>query len=316
MALQTKKIFLFPGQGTQYPGMTLDFWEKSSAVKELFALASDINGINIKALLTEADAEILKRADISQTTVTLANLSASRFMEEQGLMPDGVAGFSLGEYAALAVADVVGVEDCFRLVKVRGEVMQAAIDTIEGGAGMAAVIGLAPQTITALLAEWNIEGLFTANFNSSRQTVVSGTASALVEAEPLFKRNGAKRFVRLPVAGPFHSPLMQSAVERFAPVLEGVSFNDPHLPLYSNVTGKRITSGADAKWLALPQITSPVRWIDEEISIIADGFDVAFETGPGHTLAGFWKDMGNAIPCLAAGTVQDILDLFNNPIGC
>ncbi|MDR1215776.1 MAG: ACP S-malonyltransferase [Treponema sp.] len=307
-----KKIFLFPGQGSQYPGMALDFWEASSEVKKLFALASDVNGKDMKTLLAETDAAILKRSDVSQMTVTLANLSAMCFMKERGLAPDGVAGFSLGEYAALATAGVISTEDCFRLVKARGEIMQATVDGSEGGAlntGMGAVIGLSPQTITALLDEWNIDGLFAANFNSNRQTVVSGTASALAEAEALFKSNGAKRFVRLPVAGAFHSPLMRSAVERFALPLEGVLFNDPCLPLYSNVSGKRITSGAEAKRLALPHITSPVRWTDEEASIMADGFEAAFETGPGRTLAGLWKDANNAVPCHAAGTVQEILKI-------
>ncbi|MDR0786021.1 MAG: ACP S-malonyltransferase [Treponema sp.] len=307
---KTKRIFLFPGQGSQYPGMALDFWDASDGVRSLFALASDINGVDMKALLAETDAETLKRADVSQFAVTLANLSAALFMEERGLSPDGVAGFSLGEYAAMAASGVVSTEDCFRLVKARAGVMQATVDSIEGasfGAGMAAVIGLAPQTVTAFLAEWNIDGLFAANFNSNRQTVVSGTASALVKAETLFTKNGAKRFVRLPVAGPFHSPLMQSASERFKISLKDVLFNDPCIPLYSNVTGERITSGAEAKRLALLHITSPVRWIDEEASIIADGFGAAFETGPGRTLAGLWKGMD--VICRAAGTVHEILKI-------
>jgi [acyl-carrier-protein] S-malonyltransferase len=308
--IKTKRIFLFPGQGSQYPGMALDFWEASSEVKTLFALASDINGGDVKALLAQTDTEILKRTDVSQFTVTLANLSAALFMEGRGLAPDGVAGFSLGEYAALALAGVVSTEDCLRLVKARGEIMQAVVDGVDdvaSGAGMAAVVGLAPQTVTDLLAEWNLEGLFAANFNSKRQTVVSGVDSALSEAESLFKKSGAKRFVRLPVGGPFHSPLMQSAADLFIPFLESVHFKNPCIPLYSNVTGKRITSGAEAMRLASPHITSPVRWTDEEASIIADGFDAVFETGPGHTLAGLWKDTDSAVICRAAGTVQEIL---------
>jgi [acyl-carrier-protein] S-malonyltransferase len=304
---KTKRIFLFPGQGTQYTGMALDLWDASDGVRNLFALASEIYDMDMKALVVKADAETLKRVDISQFTVTLANLSAAYFMKEQGIVPDGVAGFSLGEYAALVTSGVISAEDCFRLVRTRGMVMQESLNDIEGGAGMAAVIGLAPYMVITLLAEWDIDELFVANFNSNRQIVVSGTTSALASAETLFMENGAKRFLWLSVAGPFHSPLMQSATEQFASVLENVSFNDPYLPLYSNVTGNRITSGADAKRLALLHITSPVRWIDEEVSIIADGFDVAFETGPGRTLAGLWRDMDSAVPCSAAGTVRDIL---------
>jgi [acyl-carrier-protein] S-malonyltransferase len=140
--------------------------------------------------------------------------------------------------------------------------------------------------------------------------VVSGTAAALTEAETRFKDAGAKRVIRLQVAGPFHSPLVAEAVTAFAPVLETVSFHNPIIPVFSNVTGKRITSGEEAKKLALQQITSPVRWVEEQASVAAAaadaGAEICLEVGPGKVLQGLWKDSGSALPCYPAGTVEDI----------
>jgi [acyl-carrier-protein] S-malonyltransferase len=178
--------------------------------------------------------------------------------------------------------------------------------------GMAAVIGLAPEQVEHLIARWNIADLYAANFNSPRQTVVSGTADALAEGGVRFSEAGARRVLPLPVAGPFHCPLMADAAETFRPALEKTAFLEPGLPLYSNVSGGRVSSGAEAKRLALAQITSPVRWTDEEQSVqVSGGFDACLEAGPGKALGGFWKDSGSAIPCLAAGTAADIDKLLN-----
>jgi len=175
---------------------------------------------------------------------------------------------------------------------------------------MAAIIGLAPEQVEALIAEWSAAGLkdlYAANINSPKQLAVSGTAAALTEAEARFKEAGAKRVIRLQVAGPFHSPLLADAAEAFAPALEAVTFNDPKIALYSNVAGKLVTSGAEAKKLALLQITSPVRWVQEEAALIAaGGFAACLEVGPGKVLQGLWKDSGSELPCYAAGTVEDI----------
>jgi [acyl-carrier-protein] S-malonyltransferase len=318
MALSDKKdkkmVFLFPGQGAQYQGMALDLWEVSEGVKRLFALASDITGRDMRALIAGADGETLKRTDVSQPAITLANLAAAVFLGDRGIRPAAAAGFSLGEYAALCAAGVVTEEDCFRLVKARGEAMQAAADRIRreaeasgGGApGMAAVVGLPPEQAESLIAEWKIEGLYAANINSPRQLVVSGTSAALAEAEGRFKEAGARRVIPLQVAGPFHCPLIAGAAEAFRPALEAVPFKDPEIPLYSNVTGGEIKTGAEAKELALAQITGPVRWTAVEASILAGGLEAALETGPGKVLQGLWKDSGAEFPCLPAGTLQDI----------
>jgi [acyl-carrier-protein] S-malonyltransferase len=308
-----KPAFLFPGQGAQYRGMALDLFEAGgAAVRELFALASETMGRDMKALLAEADEETLKRSDISQPAITLANLAAARYLEERGIRPVAVAGFSLGEYAALVSAGVIDGAECFRLVKIRGAAMQEVSERLSAGGqppGMAAVLGLPPEKVEALIAEWRAAGLgdlYGANFNSRTQVAVSGTAAALAEAERRFKEAGARRVLRLPVAGPFHSPLIAAAAEVFAPALDAASFKDPAIPLFSNVSGGRVGTGAEAKTLALRQITEPVRWTAEEGALAALGPGAVLETGPGKVLQGLWKDAETGIPAFAAGTAAEI----------
>ena len=325
-------FFLFPGQGAQYSGMALDLMDASSAfsggtrVKRLFSLASEITGKDMAVVLGNSGPEILKRTDVSQPVITLANLAAAAYLSEKGIKPAGCAGFSLGEYAALAVAGVISEEDCFHLVTQRGKAMQAAVDQMEASGnaagrtnvpGMAAVMGLAPEKVEALIAEWKaqdnpgIRDLYAANINSPKQTAVAGTAGALANAEPLFIAAGARRYLRLQVNCPFHTPLLTGAAEEFRPFLEKVSFRDPQIPLYSNVSGKLVPSGEEAKKLALAQITSAVRWFYEEKAIdAAGGIDCLLETGPGSVLQGLWKDSGSTLPCYAAGTAADIDKLF------
>ena len=177
--------------------------------------------------------------------------------------------------------------------------------------GMAAIVGLAPDAVEELIAGWKnqsaeLKDLYAANINSIKQLVVSGTAAALTQAQPLFKEAGAKRFIRLQVAGPFHSPLMADAADAFASALEQIEFRNPIIPIFSNVTGKQISSGEEAKKLALFQITSPVRWVEVEAAVAACAVEACFETGPGKVLQGLWKDTGSEIPVFAAGTVEDI----------
>ncbi|MHC6202560.1 ACP S-malonyltransferase [Breznakiellaceae bacterium SP9] len=315
-----KQAYLFPGQGAQYPGMALDLLNAdgpaAAAVKALFALASDIVGRDMEALLRDSDAATLKRTDISQPAITLANLAAAEYLAYFGYKPAACAGFSLGEYAALATAEVISTEACFRLVKERGLAMQEQCDRLaasEGPPGMAAVLGIRPERVKGLIAEWRLagfEGIYAANINSTTQTVVSGTASALTEAESRFKEAGAKRFIKLAVAGPFHSPLMEAAADRFAPALEAETFRDPSVLFFSNVSGSQVLKGRAAKELALRQLTEGVEWVTEEQGLAALSIDACLETGPGKVLQGLWKDTGSTIPCYPAGTLTDITALL------
>ncbi|MDR0376681.1 MAG: ACP S-malonyltransferase [Spirochaetaceae bacterium] len=308
-----RAAFLFPGQGAQYPGMGLDLMDSRKA-RDLFTLASDVMGRDMEALIRDSDGETLKRSDVSQPAITLVNLAAAAWLEERGVLPRLCAGFSLGEYAALVCAGVITAEDCFRLVKARGRAMQDAVDALCPDAGegrgapcMLAVIGLPPDEVEARIAEWNIAGLYAANFNSPKQTVVSGLAAALELAAGKFKEAGARRVLPLAVAGPFHSPLMKEAARAFAPVLEAAVFKDPVIPCYSNVSGGLVESGAEAKALAARQITEPVRWTVEEAAIADRGdIEAVLETGPGKVLQGLWRDVGSGIPCYAAGSREEL----------
>jgi [acyl-carrier-protein] S-malonyltransferase len=302
--------------------MGLDLLEKGGVpVRELFTAASKTMGRDMAALLSRADDAALKRSDFSQPAITLVNLAAAAVLAERGIKPAACAGFSLGEYAALTVAGVITAEECFRLVKLRGEAMQAACDAIANEAslgggeasddapGMAAVMGLAPERVDELIAQWKeagVAGLYAANYNAPGQTVVSGTAAALEDARARFTEAGAKRVIRLQVAGPFHSPLMERAAAVFAPALEKAVFRAPAIPCFSNVTGERVAGGEEARTLALKHITAPVRWTREEAAIAAGGFDAAIEVGPGKVLRGLWRDSGSAVPCYSAGTAADI----------
>ena len=179
-------------------------------------------------------------------------------------------------------------------------------------AGMSAITGLAPEQVVELynrMTEQGFKDVYIANINSLKQIVLSGTAAALAEAEKFFKNAGAKRAVRLPVAGPFHSPLMADAVKDFLPVLETVKFCDPEIQIFSNVTGKKISSGEEAKKLSCLHITNPVLWLEVETAVAKTGIEVCFETGPGNVLSGLWKNSGSEIPVCAAGTASEIENL-------
>jgi [acyl-carrier-protein] S-malonyltransferase len=287
--------------------MGMDLWEASPKVRQLFQLASDAAGFDVKHTLSEGTAEELAATDKAQILITLVDLSAAAVLAERGIEPGGCAGFSLGEYAALCTAGVVGVEAVFRLVKVRGALMEKAsraLDTAGGKPGMAAVLGMPAEKAAAVAA--GIEGVFVANHNSPVQLVLSGTAAGLSRAEELLKREGAKRCIRLKVSGPFHSPLMEGARIAFEEVLAGFAFSDPVLPVYSNVTGGPIASGAEARALCGQQVVSPVRWVDEETRLAADGYVDFREAGPGTVLTGLFKALRPDVDCRPAGTLEAI----------
>ena len=302
-----KTCFLFPGQGAQYPGMGKDLFAASATVRELFGQASDATGLDLEALLFRGSAEDLQATNRTQIAVTLVNLAVARALAERGVEAHGYAGFSVGEYAALAAAGVIADGDLFRIVQARGEAMEAAsrgADTAGGPAGMAAVIGLPPERVTAALA--GVDGAWAANFSSPAQVVLAGTAEGLAAAEQACTAAGARRFVALKVSGPFHSPLIESARVRFAEVVAGFTFHDPAQPVYANVTGARIASGAEAKRLCVEQIVSSVQWVTEIHNLVEDGFERFLETGPGKVLTGLMRGFDTGVKCTPVGTMEQV----------
>jgi [acyl-carrier-protein] S-malonyltransferase len=308
-ASRVKTCFLFPGQGAQYPGMAKDLWDASDKVKELFRQASEASGMDLARLLFEGSEEELKATDKTQVAVTLANVAAGLACRERGLEPAGFAGFSLGEYTALYEAGVLRLEDLFPIVKTRGLLMEKAsrgADTAAGRAGMAAVIGLGYAEAVKALEGLQGQQVCLANYSSPTQVVLSGTAEGLANAEAVFDAAGARRFIVLKVSGPFHSPLLEEARRGLEEALAKVPFADPRAPVYSNVTGRRIGSGKEARELCVRQVVSTVRWVDEESSILADGFQRCLEVGPGSVLGGLWKAFNKEVPCLPAGKKEEI----------
>jgi [acyl-carrier-protein] S-malonyltransferase len=309
--------FLFPGQGAQYLGMARDFYEESERIRRLFEAAEDASGLSITRVMFEGPEETLNSTDHTQVAMTLGSLAAAEYLKEQGIYPEAVAGFSVGEYAALALADVISLEDVFPLVKLRGEITERAsrsLDSDQGRAGMAAVMGLSFESVSQALEKMRSAGAgeaYAAIHNSPVQTVVAGTAKGLAEAKGVLEQAGAKRYIPLKVSGPFHSPLLEEARREFAERIAEVSFSDPVLSMFSNVTGELVESGDAARELCLSQIVSPVQWVAEQRSLISGGFDRLLEVGPGTVLTGLFRalgkqeDLGEA-ECRPAGSVEDI----------
>lgn len=301
-----KRIFLFPGQGAQYPGMCKDFYEKSDLVKDLFKIANEVTGRDLKSLLFDGSPEDLKQTENTQIAVTLMNLSIRRYLIDNGIKADGAAGFSLGEFSAMVEAGILTEKQVLPLVIERGEIMGRVAKenpALAEGSAMAAVIGMSSEEVSTGVED--IKDAYAANFNAPTQTVISGTTAGIEAATAKLKEAGARRIIPLKVSGPFHTPLLDDAKKYFVEYISGMEFKDPIKPIYSNVTGKRVGSGVEAKELSGLQIISPVRWVDIEANILTEGFDSPIEVGPGKVLTGFWKSASKEISCVLTGTVEE-----------
>ncbi|MBR5646078.1 MAG: ACP S-malonyltransferase [Treponema sp.] len=318
-----KNVFLFPGQGAQKKGMLLDVCERYEEAKQIVELAEKITGEPVSKYMWETEEAELSRSDRSQLAITTASLALAEVLKSKGIECDICAGFSLGEFAALCVSGVLTFEETISLVAKRGKIMQKVCDELAASCngslpGMAAVIGLTPEQTAEAVASLEKEHLaFCANLNSPKQTVVSGTDEGLSRAQELCTAAGCRRFIRLKVAGPFHSPLMQKAGDEFKTELAKLNFKNPVKRLFSNVTGKEITTGEEAAKLAVLHFTNPVRWTSEEAEIahiinfnnssVNDNWKL-FEVGPGTVLSGLWRDSGYSenISCNAINTVETL----------
>lgn len=314
--MSKKFAFLFPGQGAQEPGMLKDICEAFPEARAVVDEVSKITGVDMPKLMWESEKEVLSRSDNSQLAITTASLATMKVLESKGITPSASMGFSLGEFPALYAAGVLSFEDVIKVVQKRGQIMQKVCEEIaaanEGHApGMTAVIGLSQDQVKDLCS--GIKDAYAANLNSSVQTVVSGTFDALTELEAKAKEAGARRALRLAVAGPFHSPLMQKAADEFEKAIADVKFNDPKIEMFSNVTGAKATSGEEIKKNAVLHLTNPVRWTDEEAvlgSILNEDWRL-LEVGPGKVLSGLWvkTDLGETYKVPSINTVDSINEL-------
>lgn len=314
-----KYAFLFPGQGAQAPGMVKDVAEAFPSARKVIDDVSSIINVDMPKLLWEADATELSRSDNSQIAITTASLAIMAALKDKGIEPSAAMGFSLGEFPALYAAGVLSFEDVIKVVRERGLIMQKVCEDIaaknEGHApGMSAILGLPPEKVKEIAA--GIKDAYAANMNSEKQTVISGTFDALTAAEKAATEAGARRAIRLKVAGPFHSPLMQDAAVEFEKFLSNVTFADPKIPLFSNVTGKQATTGAEVKSSAVLHLTHSVLWTDEEVVLADiiknDGNEWSvLEPGPGKVLTGLWGQtaFGATLAALPVNTVDSINSL-------
>ncbi len=295
-----KYAFLFPGQGAQAPGMMKDICEAVPESRKVLDDISAIWGKDVAKLMWETEADELSRSDNSQMAITAASIAVVKALEIKGIKPSAAMGFSLGEFPALYAAGVLSFEDVIKVVAKRGSIMQAVCEQIAAensghAPGMSAVIGLSPEQVKEIASK--CENVYAANMNSPVQTVLSGTFDGLTQAEALAKEAGARRALRLAVAGPFHCPLMQRAADEFEKAIADVKFNNPEIALFSNVTGKRAENGEEIKKNAVLHLTHPVLWTDEEKVLFdmmeADGGEwKLFEPGPGKVLTGLWAKSG------------------------
>ena len=274
-------VYMFPGQGSQFPGMAKDLYESKPVARQMLDRADEILGFPITEVMFHGTAEDLKQTKVTQPAIFLHSVILAKCQPE--FRPDMVAGHSLGEFSALVAAGALDFEDGLRLVAIRANAMQKACDKVPGT--MAAIIALPSETIEKVCDE--VEGVVVAaNYNCDGQVVISGETSAVEEACSRLKGAGAKRALVLPVGGAFHSPLMQPAAEELAAGIESVTFREPVCPIYQNVTALPVIDPARIKANLLAQLTSPVRWTQTIKNMIADGADRFIESGPGKVLQG------------------------------
>ena len=278
------KAYIFPGQGSQFPGMGKALYERSAEAREMMDKATEILGFPITDIMFGESAEDLKATRVTQPAIFIHSVVLARCSGLEA--PSMTAGHSLGEFSALAAAGAMDFEDALRLVAVRASAMQKCCEQVPGT--MAAVIKLPTETVEEICA--SCAGLvIPANYNSEGQIVISGEAEAVAEACAKMKEAGAKRALPLAVSGAFHSPLMEPARLELAEAIDKTPFQVPVCPIYQNVTALPSTDPDIIKDNLLRQLTSPVRWTQTVLNMVADGADSFLEIGPGTVLQGLVK---------------------------
>ena len=307
-------VLLFPGQGSQKPGMGKDLAAAFPAAADVFQQADNALGEPLSSLCFNGPADTLTLTHNAQPAL-LAHGAAVWAVTKHALNGKvrAAAGHSLGEFTAYCAAGAIALRDAIRLVRQRGALMYEAGLARPGA--MAAVLGETDRSIDDICAEASssAEGglVVPANYNSPGQVVVSGEVAGVERAMELVKKAGAKRAIRLPVSGAFHSPLMEPAREAFGHALADATLSDPSVPVYANVTAEPVTHSSDARRLLLDQLTAPVRWAQLVERLVRDVPNALFvEMGPGTVLAGLVKKIAPAAECVSCGTPADVESLL------
>lgn len=280
--------FLFPGQASQSVGMDKFLRDYPDAVDFLNRI-DEMTGVHkLSEIISEGPPDILTRTDNVQPAITMISIATMNVLVAAGVKPEGTAGHSLGEYAALVTAGVLLPGIAAKLTRIRGELMQKCADRHPGG--MLALIGISLDDAMECVEEASSIGpVGIANVNAEGQVVISGSRDALDKAGELCKEKGARRIIPLQVSGAWHSPLMKDAAKGLEGALDDAGFYEPEIPVVANVTADLIRSGDEAKRLLMEQVTSPVLWADSIKKLQKSGFDTFIEVGPGKVLQGLMR---------------------------
>ena len=303
-----KIALMFSGQGAQFPGMMKDLYEAEPAARAVFEAADAALGRSVSALCFEGSQEELNLTHNTQPCVLAADLAAAAALSAHGVEAQGAAGFSLGEYAALAHAGSIAMSDVFPLIQFRADSMQEAV--APGVGAMAAMLGGTPEQVEAVCAQVTEGYVTAANYNCPTQTVISGEAAAVEQAIAL-AREKCIRGKMLAVSAPFHCALMESAARKLEARFAEVTFSEPNMPVYMNVDGRVNADAAAIPGLLVQQAMSPVRWTKTLENMKADGFDTFIECGPGRTLSGLAGKTLEGVTILRVGdaaTLKETLE--------
>ncbi|MCQ2524369.1 MAG: ACP S-malonyltransferase [Lachnospiraceae bacterium] len=296
-----KTAFMFPGQGAQYVGMGKDFYDEFDYVKDIYNIASKASELDVEKLCFEENEE-LNITEFTQVALLTTEVAILEAVLKTGVKPDYCLGLSLGEYGALAAAEVLSCEDLFKVIRKRGLYMQQEYPT---GGAMAAVLGSDYETIKAVCD--STEGIVTvANDNCPGQIVISGEEEAVNKAMEALMAAGVKRCIPLKVSGPFHSELLKGAGEKLSKVLEDVAINDPQIPYVSNVTAKLVKDKSDIKDLLTRQVYNGVRFRESILELVENGVTTFVEIGPGKTLSNFVKKIDKQLTVINIEKVADL----------
>ncbi len=290
------KAYVFPGQGAQFVGMGKDLYENSDIAKQLFEEANEILGFNITELMFNGTDEDLKQTKVTQPAVFLHSVILAKTLGED-FKPEMVAGHSLGEFSALVASGAMNFKDGLTLVSKRANAMQKACE-LEPST-MAAIIGLDNEVVEKVCSEID-EVVVPANYNTIGQLVISGSLKGIDLAIEKLNEAGAKRALKLPVGGAFHSPLMEPARQELAEAIENTNFQTPVCPIYQNVTAQASNNPDEIKQNLIAQLTAPVKWTQTVQNMIADGVTSFTEVGPGKALQGMIKKVDRKMPTESA----------------
>ncbi|HPW40912.1 MAG TPA: ACP S-malonyltransferase [Bacillota bacterium] len=285
---------IFPGQGAQYPGMGKELVQNYKEAMNIFDLASERLGIDMKKLCFEGDEEELKKTENTQPSILTVSIALLEVLKLKGIEPQIAAGLSLGEYSALVASKAISFADAVALVKKRGKYMQEAVPAGEGT--MAAIMGIERESVMECLKMASGYGVVeAANFNCPGQVVIAGHTRAVEKACSILKERGARKAIMLPVSAPFHSSLLKPAGEKLAAELENVNISDNELPVVSNVNAQVIMNKYEIKRCLIEQVSSSVLWEDSIRRMIDLGVDTFIEVGPGRTLSAFVKKIDKSL---------------------